>query len=174
MINPICDRCLVLAPLPPLRLIPEFLVAGDGVGVGLCFVVFGGALCGPGGREGLAGEHPGDLAGRTHGDLFAGFGHEDVDAEDGGGDVADGFAFGVAADEEDAFRLLLGCVFKGHHGIPHGAENSLDCGAGNVFAGGVGGQPPENAGGVGAVGGALLFEVGQEGDTVRAGFTAQR
>lgn len=35
-------------------------------------------------------------------------------------------------------------------------------------------SPPEDAGGVGAVGGALLFEVGQEGDAVRAGFTAKR
>ncbi|MCT1563164.1 hypothetical protein [Corynebacterium glucuronolyticum] len=79
-------------------------------------------------------------------------GHEDIDVENGGGDVADGFALGVAADEEDAFRLLLGCVFKGHHGIRHGAEISLDGGAGNVLAGGVGGQPPENAAGAGAVG----------------------
>lgn len=147
---------------------------GDGVVVGFGGVVARGAGGGPGGREGLAGEHAGGLAGGAHGDVFAGFGHEDVDAEDGGGDVADGFALGVAADEEDAFRLLQGCVFKGHHGILHGAENSLDCGAGNVFAGGVGGQPPENAGGVGSVGGALLFEVGQEGDAVRAGFTAKR
>lgn len=140
-------------PLSPLRLIPQLLVAGDGVVVGCGGVVVRGAGGGPGRREGLAGERPGDLAGRTHGDLFAGFGHEDIEAEDGGGDVADGFALGIAADEEDTFRLLLGCVFKGHHGIPHGAENSLDGGAaGNVFAGGVGGQPPDNAAGAGAVG----------------------
>lgn len=120
--------------------------------VGCGGVVVRGAGGGPGGREGLAGEQPGGLAGGAHGYVFAGFGHEDVDAEDGGGDVADGFALGVAADEEDAYRLLLGCVFKGHHGIRHGAENSLDGGAGNVFAGGVGGQPPENAADAGAVG----------------------
>lgn len=129
---------------------------------------------GPGGREGLAGEHPGGLAGGAHGDVFAGFGHEDIDAEDGGGDVADGFALGAAADEKDAVGFLVGGVFQCDHGIPHGAENSLDCGAGNVFAGGVGGQPPENAGGVGSVGGALPVEVGQEGDADCAGFTAKR
>ena len=100
----------------------------------------------------MAGEHPGGLAGGAHGYVFAGFGHEDVDAEDGGGDVADGFALGVAADEKDAVSFLVGDVFQCDHGIRHGAENSLDGGAGNVFAGGVGGQPPENAVGAGTVG----------------------
>ncbi len=99
----------------------------------------------PGGRE--------DLAGGAHGDVFAGFGHEKVDAEDGGRDGADGFALGTAADEEHAFLLLLGGVFQGDHGVAHGAEDPLDGGAGDVLAGGVGGQPPENAGGVGSVGG---------------------
>lgn len=128
---------------------------------------------GPGGREGLAGEHPGGLAGGAHGDVFAGFGDEDVEAEDGGGDVADGFALGAAADEEDAVGVLLGGVFEGDHGVAHGAEYSFDGGAGDVFAGGVGGKSPEDAGGVGAVGGALTVEVGQEADAVRAGFTAK-
>ena len=139
---------------------PWLLVAGDGVGVGLCFVVFGGALGGPGGWEGLPGERPGGLAGGAHGDVFARFGDEDVDAEDGGGDAADCFASGAAADEEDAVGVLLGGVFEGDHGVAHGAQDPLDGGAGDVLAGGVGGQSPEDAGGVGAVGGALTIEVG--------------
>lgn len=160
-------------PLPPLGFIPELLVAGDGVGVGVGFVVFGGALCGPGGWEGLSGEHPGGLAGGAHGDVFAGFGDEDVDAEDGGGDAADCFASGAAADEEDAVGVLLGGVFEGDHGVAHGAEYSFDGGAGDVFAGGVGCQSPEDAGGVVAVGGAFAVEVGQQADAVGAGLTVE-
>lgn len=47
---------------------------------------------------------------------------------------------------------------------------SFDGGAGDVFAGGVGGQSPEDTGGVGAVGGAFAVEVGQEADAVGAWF----
>ena len=111
--------------------------------------MFGGALGGPGGWEGLPGEHPGGLAGGAHGDVFAGFGDEDVDAEDGGGDAVDGFALDTAADEEDAVGFLFCGILEGDHGVAHGAEYSFDGGAGDVFAGGVGGKSPEDAGGVG-------------------------
>lgn len=110
------DHSFKPIPLPPLGQIPQLLVAGDGVVVEGGGVVVRGSDGGPGG-------------------------HEDIDVEDGGGDVADGFALGAAADEKDAAGFLVGGVFQGDHGIPHGVENSLDCGAGNVFAGGVGGQP---------------------------------
>lgn len=61
-------------PLPPLRPIPQLLVVGDRLRVG--FVVGRCPCCGPGGCEGLAGG--------AHGDVLAGFGDRDIDAEDGG------------------------------------------------------------------------------------------
>ena len=113
---------------------------------------------------------PDGLAGDTHCDVLAGFGDEDVDTEDGGGDAADGFALGAAADVEDAVGFLFCGVLEGDHGVAHGAQDSFDGGAGEVFAGGVGAKSAEDAGGIGAVGGAFAVEVGQEADAVGAGF----
>ncbi len=100
----------------------------------------------------MPGEHPGGLAGGAHGDVFAGFGDKHVDAEDGGGDAADGFALGTAADEEDAVGFLFCGILEGDHGVAHGAEYSFDSGAGDVLAGGVGVKTPEDAGGIGEAG----------------------